>query len=143
VRIVLPIVRPLVPEGQLMSLRIDPDGTIKHFAGSAMDAAYTEIEACSVVTCRAPVIPEHLLMVGVIDDFGADGLPINMKAWALYGRSPIFGPMWFGSDVDGDVPFDLAQTIRQPIETWVHAGVIEFMLANQDRPNMLAERPEP
>ncbi len=89
-------------------LRIDPDGTV--FAVStqrggyryAANAAQKEggIESIDIVTLRNPILGRGVF-VGAIDDRGATHdppLPVNRKAWALYGRSPIHGPMWLAND---------------------------------------------
>ena len=47
--------------------------------------------------------PIHFLR---IDDWGqTKALPLNRKAWALYGRSPIHGPAVFHRD-EGEGPLD-------------------------------------
>jgi len=89
-------------------VRIQPDGTV--FAVStqqggyryAADAARKEggIESIDIVTLPNPILG-HGVFVGAIDDWGATydpPLPVNRKAWALYGRSPIHGPMWLAND---------------------------------------------
>lgn len=59
----------------------------------------------SVVTLRTPLIaPFHPYLIGIIHDFGMAKFKINHAAWALYGRSPLYGPVFVATD-DGS-PLD-------------------------------------
>ena len=82
-------------------LYITPDGQVTELAGTdILKVAHNLFTSTEVVPC---VEYHGEIMVGVIEGFGRlDGLPINEKAWALYGRSPIFGPMLFGVDLTED-----------------------------------------
>lgn len=113
-------------------IRIDPDGTITDIEGSDILAvAQPVFDSIDVVTCRAPIFQGSL--VGVIDDWGrVNGLPLNRKAWACYGRSPIFGPMFLAHDQDDDghrEPLDpaLIALLRLPVESIVPAHIITLM----------------
>jgi hypothetical protein len=126
-----------------LSLRIDPDGTITPQTETALDAARALFKHTTVVTCVAPIFPAGVF-VGVIDDFGAQDQPLNMKAWACYGRSPIFGAMFLGLDGGGSEPQSpmdplVAGVISQPIEVWVPEHVVKLM---KKEPNPEANRPE-
>lgn len=81
-------------------LRVDPDGTVTAYEGA--DPLRLAGEAFDgrneVITCRNPWT--RRTTVGVVHDTGRlDGLPLNEKAWALYGGSPIFGPMFYSLDL--------------------------------------------
>lgn len=130
-------------------IRIDTAGEVTRLeGGDLLHLAHEEFTTTDVVACHlAPILQEHLppTFVMVIDDFGAEDMPINYKAWALYGRSPIYGNGYFAYDSEEtggrrDLPESLIDTIAQPIDTWVDAGVIAHMNIPQDRPEMLASR---
>jgi hypothetical protein len=130
-------------------IRINTDGDITRLEGWDMLArASEEFASTSCVACvLAPFLRELGVFVMVIDDFGAEDMPINMKAWALYGRSPIFGTAFFGYDSDegggrSDLPESLIDMVSQPIESWVDAPIIAHMKANAVRPDMLITRAE-
>lgn len=94
----------------VLCLRIDPDGTVIEYTDpDLLGLAHAEFEETDVVVLRSPWYDERVLpdgappLVGVIYDWGRDlGLPLNVKAWALYGRSPICGPMWIALDSEDD-----------------------------------------
>lgn len=74
------------------SLIIQPGGSCERRETPANETARLVIgNELEVVTVRYPVFA-HWNYVMYIDDFGAiKELPLNVKAWALYGGSPIFG----------------------------------------------------
>jgi hypothetical protein len=132
-------------------IRISTDGEITRLEGGDMIAAsHEEFSHSSVVVCRdAPILAEFSsgLFVMVIDDFGAEDMPLNPKAWALYGRSPIFGTAFFAYDsYEGngrpDLPDAMIDRITEPLEAWVDARVIAYMNDHADRPVMLMTRAE-
>lgn len=128
-----------------MTIRIDPDGTVTHIDGDVLTAARAEFAQTTVVTCQAPILPGGI-WVGVIDDFGAQDQPYNPKAWALYGRSPIFGAMFFGADGQADgsgfVPEFLAEIISLPLDEWnLPEQVLTVLTTEPERPDMLGRRP--
>lgn len=113
-------------------IRIDPDGTITDIEGDDLFAvAQPMFDSIDVVTCRAPFFDGFL--VGAIDDWGRSmGLPLNRKAWACYGRSPIFGPMFIAHDQDDNghrPPLDpaLVALLQLPVESIVPAHIITLM----------------
>jgi hypothetical protein len=58
------------------------------------------------------------------------GLPVNMKAWAMYGRSPLAGPVWVAVDMCATaLPEAWLSIIARPIEEWVGAGILDAMTA--------------
>lgn len=88
------------------TLRIDPDGTCTRDArlSGARDLALVGADSLDVISLRAPFLRESFAsneLVAYIDDWGrTKGLPLNRKAWALYGRSPVYGPVWVKDDHD-------------------------------------------
>ena len=131
----------------MRSIRIDPDGTVTPHDKPALDASHEMFDATSVVTCRAPVLAPYMdgdfvIFVGVIDDFGAQDQPLNEKAWACYGRSPIYGTMFLGIDGGSSVGLtELTATLTRSIEDWVDAAVLAIMRQPQERPEMMTPRP--
>ncbi len=113
-------------------LRIDPDGTIIEIddpdllgvSRAAFDGS------TQVVACAAPWLPGH---VGVVHDWGrTEGMPLNKKAWACYGRSPIFGPMFLAYDQDeaGGRPElhpEIAEILQSDLAEIVPPNVIDNM----------------
>lgn len=81
-------------------IRIDPDGTLARLDDKyVLDAAVKVYTDRDVVVLNHPMLGRHGEYVGVVSDWGrVDQLPINWKAWALYGRSVICGPMFIGRD---------------------------------------------
>lgn len=124
-----------------MSLRIDPDGTVTHLDAPALEAAHAVFDHSTVVLLHAPFLTGF--HVGIVDDFGAADLPINRKAWALYGGSPIYGPMFVGSDATGHVDPTLAELIERGIDKWgLEPHTIRYLqTVTPERPPMVAERP--
>lgn len=84
-------------------LKIAADGTVSESPFTqAHEAAHAELEHTPVVTLHHPMFVS--LTIGYVDDWGAtNGSPLNEKAWALYGGSPIYGPMWVADDNLGDL----------------------------------------
>lgn len=54
-------------------------------------------------------------------------LPVNRKAWALYGRSPLVGPVWVATDDRAPLSDRWIEIISRPIEQWVPADVLQAM----------------
>lgn len=132
-------------------IRIDTEGDVTLIEGSDLLArAGEEFSALTVVSCHiAPILQDYMppVFVLALDDFGAEDMPINYKAWALYGRSPIYGTAFFAYDGDAeaprpDLPEVLVQTITRALDTWVDEGVINYMNIPRDRPEMLTTRAE-
>jgi hypothetical protein len=109
-------------------IRIEPTGEIIHVDGGAIGLADIAFDGdVDVVTCTSPLLPPGVY-VGAIDDWGlAKNLPVNMKAWALYNRSPIFGPMYFADDNGADLPDDVLAMLAEPIESWMPATQLDTM----------------
>jgi len=127
-------------------LRIDPDGTITPMAGDALTIAQDTYKHTTVVSCGSPLLHPYgdpRSFIGVIDDFGAQDLPANMKAWALYGRTPIYGTMWLAHDYKIEIPAELIATLSEPVESWVDKDVLAHCadVLKEGRPEMLGKRP--
>lgn len=114
-------------------LLISPDDTID--ADAVVVAEFQKAiyhEGSTVVTLRSPVVapwddPNDPL-VGWIYDWGkVMGLPVNLKAWALYGRSPIYGPMLVASDHRRPLDPEFIAMLGRPIEGWVPAEAFANM----------------
>lgn len=87
----------------------------------------------AVVVCASPLVEPFVgdeTLVGWIFDWGrVEGMPINRKAWALYGRSPLFGPVVIACDSGRPIPDRVIDMIGQPIDTWVPDDVRAKMTA--------------
>jgi hypothetical protein len=128
-------------------VRIDPDGTVTRLAGSnLLDQGHIACGgALEFLALRAPepLGPGGGLLMGAIADRGAlDGLPLNVKAWTLYGRSPVCGPMIVGYDSEQEprqtlpdewiervsrddfVPDDIRRLLRVALQQCVDAGEV-------------------
>jgi hypothetical protein len=89
-------------------VRIDPDGSIIEFEHpDVLGEASREFDGLtSVVTLRSWFYDDRTddtgmtpVLVGVIHDWGrTNHMPLNVKAWALYARSPLCGPVYVGND---------------------------------------------
>lgn len=113
-------------------IRIDVDGTLTRLDHRlVLDAAKTEYESRDVVVLNHPQLGRGQF-VGVVSDWGRlDQLPINWKAWALYGRSVICGAMF------------VARDDRQPIDEQTIEWIDQYTF-DELRPAMdawLAENP--
>lgn len=107
---------------------IEPDGTIvvDQTAAEILVETLQDVGA-DVVTLRSPHLPAGVY-VGWVDDWGVTkGLPVNMKAWALYGRSPIHGPMVVRRDDGLDIPDEYVEHLARPIEEWLDAEILDRM----------------
>jgi hypothetical protein len=113
----------------MLRFLIETDGTVVTDQ-AVVEAARIAIEAggADVVALDSPLTPrEPALFVGWIDDWGVTkGRPVNMKAWALYGRSPIHGPMVVANDLGFPVG-ELAAKVSRPIEEWVAPEILDRM----------------
>ena len=99
---------------------IDPDGSVIPCEGADLLTLTREHigESADVVTLSHPAFGGGEIGVGAINDWGRmDGLPLNVKAWALYGRSPIVGPMLVALDGSG--------ASRPPFPSEVHDLLID------------------
>lgn len=92
-------------------LRIDPDGTVTPVEQiDVLAAARAELRECDVNTLRSPFTNDDTY-IGIGADWArVEGEPLNVKAWALYGRSPICGPMYVALDSNEDGP-----ALRDPL----------------------------
>jgi hypothetical protein len=110
-------------------IRIDPDGTITRCQGEAFDEAHNHFTGlCEVVTLAQEIEGRHIkfdeILVGWIDDLGRyKPLPLNKKAWALYGRSPIVGTMFVADDYGSDLRDLLIERLRAPFEDLTTEGL--------------------
>jgi hypothetical protein len=111
---------------------IQPDGTVETDITAVAAFRKVMLNEGTVVTLGTPMFDTFRApndpWVGWVFDWGIKmGLPVNAKAWALYARSPIYGPMLIGSDLGS--PFDdrFLEIISEPIEEWLPVDVIEYM----------------
>lgn len=123
--------------------RIDVDGTVTARWTNALDAARAELTSTTVVSLSAPILPSSHVWVGVLDDFGAADQPLNRKAWALYGRSPIYGPMYVAADGGSELPAEVVAIISTPIEEWPIDDYPKSVVLGDEppRPEMMMPRP--
>ena len=103
---------------------VRPDGTVETDATVVAEFQETMRSQGTVVTLASPVARPHWSgpepLVGYVFDWGrVDGLPINRKAWALYGRSTIHGPMLIGLDNRAPLSPEFVQMVSSSIEDWV------------------------
>jgi hypothetical protein len=99
--------------GQFTVAGIDTDGRVVTELAARPErtaAAFIGTEHLSVVTCHHPALAgTHVLYV---DDFGLTlGRPLNRKAWALYGGSPIYGPAVLLRDDHDDLDPDILEAL--------------------------------
>jgi hypothetical protein len=101
-------------------LLIHTDGTIEPVTQQdARSVALNRIAgSLDVVTVSHPRIrvDEQPIHVMYVDDWGmTSGLPINRKAWALYGRSPIHGDALLKrDDEEGPLGQDVIALVLDP-----------------------------
>lgn len=93
----------------MKSIVIPPTGRIHALDTPGATVAHELLGDTEVVTLRHPAMPprSHVMWVGALS--ALDGSPLNRRAWALYGGSPIFGTAVVASDTGDDVEplFDL------------------------------------
>lgn len=103
-------------------LSIDPDGTVTALNGDPMVMARAEFnDLTTVVTLHHPLtgFGEGRICVGWIHDFGAViPLPVNRKAWILYGGSPIYGTMFVAADDRGPLDEEFVRVLLSD-EDWI------------------------
>lgn len=95
------------------ALRVDPDGSVLRYDEPCSDdMARVEFDGLTtVVRLRAPFLDS--VHVGWLHDFGAvNGMPLNRKAWGLYGGSPCYGPMFVQRDDRGPLDPDLCLMVE-------------------------------
>lgn len=110
-------------------VRIDTDGIItEHTTRDLLGLAGAEFDGLTeVVTLRSWWYDDRSdptryqpPLVGVIHDWSrTNHMPLNVKAWALYNRSPICGPMYVALDSDdaggrGPLPHGLLAALHHP-----------------------------
>lgn len=113
----------------------DRAAIIEHLAERGVTADDTRefadpIGGSDVVVLHAPMLPTAAdPWVGFIDDWGmVKHRPINMKAWALYGRSPIYGPMVLrNDDPSTPIPAEFIRMICLDVESWVPFDTLHRM----------------
>lgn len=122
-------------------IRIDPSGTVTRMDGdlhvNLLALAERELGATiDVVTVRphdwAPFPDDDAPLVAVVDEWGrSKGLPVNVKAWALYGRSPLVGPVFLAFDSASDgrwpLPDEWITAMERPWQDWVLADAVDRM----------------
>lgn len=112
---------------------IRPDGTVIATESLAeAERSRLEMVGSSVVMLRSPLARhfggDPVPYVGWVDEYGeVKQLPVNRKAWALYGRSPIYGTMVVRNDLHTNLQPGFINTITKPIEDWVDVDVLVRM----------------
>jgi hypothetical protein len=117
---------------------INVDGTIDTNPVATAEFQKIMLNEGTVVTLASPVTREHWTsgepLIGWVYDWGAvhggpDGgpMPVNLKAWALYGRSTIHGPMMIASDARVPLTDEFLAMIDSPIEDWVPGDTLVRM----------------
>lgn len=111
---------------------IHPDDSVETDAKAIAEFQKTMLREGTVVTLTSPILATWRdpgdPWVGWVFDWGIPmGLPVNRKAWALYGRSPIYGPMLLATDLREPLPDGFLSVVASPIEEWVPADVLDAM----------------
>lgn len=121
------------------SIRIDPDGTItEHDHDDVFALAIEAFGGCtSTFTCKpivdgpGDIFPNFpMYLTGICHDWALTrpGATCNPKAWSLYGRSPLAGPIfiagWDATDVTIDVDAWLPEWLRILRTDFVQPGVM-------------------
>jgi len=117
-------------------IRIEPNGEVIRMdesvrdlldvAGRALDATLDVVTMHSNGVTPFPAGGDDYL-VGCVDEWGrSKGLPLNLKAWALYGRGPLVGPCFVAYDNDGahgrpELPDAFIESVSYPVEDWLPA----------------------
>lgn len=133
-------------------IRVDPDGTVTEcegrnvldvaaaglaeiggYSGPSMfgDVSYPKATVDVVAAFPhefAPFPHPRRALVIVVHEWGVLlRLPINVKAWSLYGRSPVCGPAFLAYDVGQyPLPAKWIETMRGPAD-WVPDSVLARM----------------
>lgn len=89
---------------------LSPDGTVREYTD--LRQAKTEFaENYEVVSLHHPMFASTL-HVGMVGAYSAlDGSELNRKAWALYGGSPIYGPMLMFPDDGTSIAAEVATAL--------------------------------
>lgn len=113
-------------------VRIDPDGTVTDVPGSdALAVASAEFEGMTdVVLLRHPQAEYRL--VGIVHDWGTLSLPLNRKAWWLYGGSPIYGPMYVADDDNAELDPEFVAMIQGDVPAEMLARMDAFLAGFQE-----------
>lgn len=92
-------------------IRVAVDGTVTRYDSTNLLATANaewpnSAEIVSIQTHEHAPFPDDVdarRLVAMVNEFGrANELPVNVKAWSLYGRSPIFGDAFLAYDQDED-----------------------------------------
>lgn len=92
-------------------VRIDVDGTVHDCAGDRLLATAREYFGGDVDVCTGgtpsgapPEFPQSCgpLVLVCAERAAMPGGVVNVKAWALYGRSPLCGPVFVAHDQDDE-----------------------------------------
>lgn len=119
-------------------LRVDPDGSHwtffdpnvgVHTARAQLQELYGPGADLDLMSLSAPLLaawpadPDGVgdededdnVWLGMVHEWGYRlGLPLNHRAWMLYGRSPVFGPMWMMSATRNQVRPGVFERVPMP-----------------------------
>lgn len=116
-------------------LRIEADGTVTPLPGVLQSYLDGDVfDGCAdIVTLGSPELqPYGETFVGAVDDFGFDKrLGVNVKAWALYGRSPIYGTMFVAVDstdyeTSPPLPYGIVELLLSDVD-WIGDRIRGYM----------------
>lgn len=132
-------------------IRIDTDGNVERCQGAHLveeaRAHFRLLDLLSppeveVVSLRMVSHPSHPIvypgcvpLVGAVHQWSrVEGFPVNVKGWAIYGYSPLCGPVFVARDGDGvnrpaldDEWIDTLAEDGAMIPTWVPAELEDHM----------------
>lgn len=120
-------------------VKIDPDGAVTTEATVIAEFERLMLNEGEVVILGSPLLAPYRdnqtdPYVGYVHEWGAvhggpgnGPMPINRKAWALYGRSPIHGPILVVRDLRGPLPDEFIEMVSKPIEEWVTGDILARM----------------
>lgn len=97
------------------SLVIPPEGLPTGSEEEPDVLARTLLQTASLDVVIARALGRERLYVMYIDDWGmTKELPINRRAWALYGASPIYGLAVLCADDQGLIEDELVELVSEP-----------------------------
>lgn len=86
------------------------------------------IDVCSTRWHDFAPLPVTGTTVFVVHEWGRlMGLPVNVKAWSMYGRSPLCGPVWVAADGCESPLSDRWVDVMRGKPLWINATVRSTM----------------